>query len=292
MRYEEDLVQDCFQHAAYTGLRDNHVHQQLKYLLKGGLVPNADLLQATADIIMMEKERLDKMKRLAAAVEVNKIRATQQQQQQQPQQQQQLQPIRQNQSQPAIPPRDQSRNSPLLAEMSKITAALSNLTNQNTALRCEVDELRSWCTNGTPRNQSVSGGAGGTGGGGSGVIGGGAIGGGNIGNGAIGGGAVSGDATGNTGNTGGGATNGLTTNGLATGSVGGSVGGGVSGGRGGGRGGGIGGGVGFGNRGGFGGARRRNPRPQCPTCRASNSYCPHCTGCGATDHIRCECPNM
>ena len=65
LRYEEELVQDCFQHAVYTGLRNNHVRQQLKYLLKGSQVPDADLLQETADISMMEKERLDKMKRLA-----------------------------------------------------------------------------------------------------------------------------------------------------------------------------------------------------------------------------------
>ena len=79
--YTEDYIQSRFQHALYTGLRDQSVRQQLKLVLTSGSVDDDDLLEEINDITMADvehKEKLAEQKQkeaAAKAVAVAKVQA-------------------------------------------------------------------------------------------------------------------------------------------------------------------------------------------------------------------------
>ena len=56
------LVQSRFQHALYTGLQDSSVRQQLKYMLKKTVPPDAKLLEELSDIAITESVCQEKKK--------------------------------------------------------------------------------------------------------------------------------------------------------------------------------------------------------------------------------------
>ena len=79
--YTEDYIQTRFQHALYTGLRDQSVRQQLKTMLTTGPVEDDDLLEEINDITMADVEHKEKIaeqkqkEAAAKAVAVAKVNA-------------------------------------------------------------------------------------------------------------------------------------------------------------------------------------------------------------------------
>ena len=75
--FNENRVQTRFQHALYTGLKNEGVRQQLKSLLKTRAVTDDELLEKISEINLEETEHKEKLKKKAKETKEAKVNAVQ-----------------------------------------------------------------------------------------------------------------------------------------------------------------------------------------------------------------------
>ena len=118
-QYTPQLVQTQFQKSLSTGFRREAVRQQLRGVLKNP-IHDIQLLQEIRDVVMTETEHDSKVKvaKVAAANHVN--------------------------AEPAAPPKtqNQKQGNPILAEITKLTSQISELSGLHSGLQSQMDALR------------------------------------------------------------------------------------------------------------------------------------------------------